>query len=242
MPKFLKVGKETKKEALAIAKTKAPTFAHCTHTAHLIGMSFYDSGPTHFLTTQPFEFTTCIGGTKKKERYDIQHAYNSNMNGVDISDALNSSFSVYRRSRKWYRRISAWAWDTALSNASLLYRWMHPNSKLKSHVFFRQAVADALLEKFVPEMQKAAAVHQRAKKRQRSQPASLPPSKKSFRKTAAISTTERTIGTHIPIVPQTGTRPRCRICGKRKLCLCEQCGVVLCPGTCWKTWHGNTLL
>ena len=66
----------------------------------MLGTSFYCRAPVTMITTEKKDMSTQTQGGRSKNRYEIQHAYNHYMHGVETMVQLISNFSTYIRSRK----------------------------------------------------------------------------------------------------------------------------------------------
>lgn len=71
--------------------------------------------------------------------------YIANMGGVDLADQLRSYHTVHRKCKVWFRALYYWALDTALINAHLIYKELHPDRAAISTQAFRAEVVDALI-------------------------------------------------------------------------------------------------
>ena len=92
----------------------------------MLGTSFYCRAPVIMITTEKMDMSTQTqGGRRSKNRYEIQHAYNHYMHGVDTMVQLISNFSTYIRSRKWWKRLYHWMFDIGLTNGYICSQEEH---------------------------------------------------------------------------------------------------------------------
>ena len=110
-----------------------------------MGVGIYDSKPFNMLTTGSYSLKKETGGTKEKQKWDIQHGFNKFMNGCDISDQLQGSYKIYVKSFKWWLRLFFFLLDLAIVNAYIIAKIFQPNL---THLQFRLNLATAILEKF----------------------------------------------------------------------------------------------
>lgn len=134
VPSLIKI--TTSKKVKDIDAAKAQGVKLCSaklNNVQVVGMSLYDNAPFYMLTTAHYEFKIEKGGTKKVDRYDIQHDYNANMGGNDIADSLLIAYSSYVRSKKFWFRLFNFCLDLGLNQMYLLFREVygidHPEIK-----------------------------------------------------------------------------------------------------------------
>ena len=82
--------------------------------------------------------------------------YTSRMGGVDQFDQLRESYTVSRRSCRWWLRIFYFFLDAALVNSHVLYNSVHPEKPLKQ-LQFRTAVFRGLAGNFTSRARRARA-------------------------------------------------------------------------------------
>ena len=80
---------------------------------------------------------------------NVAKDYNSNMNGVDLTDQLRSVYNCRIRSRKWWVPLFFWLLETAIVNSYLCYKFyfkkLHPDKDPPlSHSKFRSTLAHSL--------------------------------------------------------------------------------------------------
>ena len=149
-------------------------------------------------------------------------AYNKYMGGVDRGDQLRGYYAYRMKSRKFYKYIFNFLLGVSLTNAFILYRISHPQSKMKMKQF-QKTLATQLIGEYCS--------------RRRGGRVSYPIQPLPLR--------------HFPIKPSTSSsgrkRGRCSLCRERNHLrrdtqwFCNDCGVWLChPGTsddCFLQWH-----
>jgi len=70
----------------------------------VVGIGICYSKPFYMLTTASYQYVLEIGGTEKKNKFDI-HMNLMYMNGCDVSDQLQASYNTNIPSRKWWIRF-----------------------------------------------------------------------------------------------------------------------------------------
>lgn len=160
--------------------------------------------------------------------------YNKRMGGVDHFDQLKGTYSVGRRSKRWWLRLFYFLIDTSITNAFLLYK---SNKKCTlSHLEFRVGLARGLIGGFTS--------------RKRRSTGGMP-SYVSRRKLAnenrqkiisAVPEEVRytNVGDHMPC--QLQSYKRCKMCStktndKRSKIMCAKCQVALCIAPCFSEFH-----
>ena len=96
------------------------------------------------MLTGSYNFTVSAGGRKQKMRTDIQHTFNSFMDGIDRNDHKQSSYCTYIRSWKWWKRLYFLFQDLAIINAHVLKDTVLP----LSHLDYRLELCDAMSAAF----------------------------------------------------------------------------------------------
>jgi len=98
-----------------------------------------DNKEVHILSNYHNPNDLSIVQRKKKDGNKIQIScpssiadYNKNMNAVDKFDQLMSSYSLDRRSKKWWHRILFYFLDASVINAYILYKQMGKEITLKT--------------------------------------------------------------------------------------------------------------
>jgi hypothetical protein len=241
IPHMLKQAKVTSKsQKLKILREKAPLFSLCrsylenwkrVSCSPIAGLSFYDNNVVSMITTVDFSFENKIsGGIRHKKKWQIQHDYNSTMNGVDIMDQMTSNFSTYIKSNKWWKRIFYWMLDVAIVNAYICFK----TKSECSHREFRRGLSELLIKRSTELNSKG-----RSRKIQKTQSETV-----NFR-TWKISPNNqrmnfRLTGDHV--VQYMEFPGRCSYCHilkiqKRTFHRCQTCLKFLCEGDCYKNFH-----
>lgn len=146
--------------------------------------------------------------------------YTEYMGGVDRSDRMVRTYSVSRKSKKWWYRLFYYLLDTALANSFILYK-SSPNHDELSELDYLKNLAIQLIGTKATE-DKVQPRPQRKRTR-----VAIPP--------------RMTAGNHWPIRKKNPkkcvkcARPRSR--GHRSLYMCEACNVHLCIDKCFKSYH-----
>ena len=87
------------------------------------------------------------GGRSKKERVpNVVLDYNRFKGGVDTVDQLRDSYSIGRKSLKWWPRLAWWCIDICIINAYSLH-CMNKSDHM-THLRFRERLMHQLLEKY----------------------------------------------------------------------------------------------
>lgn len=161
--------------------------------------------------------------------------YTQYMRGVDRFDQLKESYTVSRRSKKWWFRIFYYCIDAVLVNSFILYSLNHdtPQSKNK-HIEFQSRVAQYLIGSFSSRKRKGGKLKNYLNKN----------CKTSGSKIIGVPTEIRfsNVGNHIP--KQGLTYRRCKLCStkkneKRSKILCSTCQVPLCAVPCFAIFHAK---
>jgi hypothetical protein len=146
--------------------------------------------------------------------------YSQGMGGVDRSDRMVRTYTVSRKSKKWWFRLFYYFLDMSVANSYILYQ-NSPNHSGLSELDYIKVLALELIATSL--------------KDSKVQPGPQ-------RKTRKAATIPRfSSGNHWPV--KTNQRLKCQQCsgGKRKRCrsyyACEACGVHLCVDTCFKRYH-----
>ena len=197
----------------------------------LIGVSIYDSKPFNMLTSASYSFEMENGGTKSKDRWDIQHTYNRYKNGVDVSDQLQASYNTYLKSFKWWIRLFYFLLDIAIVNSYILAKIFTPDL---THLQFRLNLINELFRRYPLK---------KGEKRKACDEASTPV-KRVCQVLPPIRLSQQS---HFPVV---GESKRCKICTRadrdvRSTIHCGTCLVHLCvkPGSgCWVQWHSEEFM
>ena len=144
--------------------------------------------------------------------------YNANMGGVDKADQYYQYYKHPHRSGKWWKRILFHLLDVCITNAYVVYKEAHPDTK-KDTLDFRLDIIDGLLKDWPMNQSR------RGRRSSRERPDRL------------------TGQLHIPGRAQ--GRPDCVVCsdrsrdhGRRQTNTnCVQCDVALCAVPCFGVYH-----
>ncbi|XP_063227539.1 piggyBac transposable element-derived protein 4-like [Bacillus rossius redtenbacheri] len=158
--------------------------------------------------------------------------YTMYMRGVDRFDQIRATYTVSRRSRKWWHRIFYFLVDAALVNSFILYTLSGDRGQIScKHLDYHISVAKHLIGNF--------------SSRKRKGPISANYLKKRFHKDGKplgvpLETRFSNVGVHLPV--ELASFRRCRLCSsskheKRTRVGCSQCDVPLCSVPCFKTFH-----
>jgi hypothetical protein len=142
------------------------------------------------------------------------------MGGVDRSDRMVRTYSVSRKSKKWWYRLFYYLLDTSLANSFILYQLSRNHDELSELNYLKQ-LALALIETKSQE-EKVQPRPQRKNKKLASPP-------------------RMTAGNHWP--KNTKKQQQCQQCarsGKKKrrsTYICKACNVHLCVDSCFELYH-----
>lgn len=146
--------------------------------------------------------------------------YSRYMGGVDRSDRMVRTYSVSRRSKKWWYRLFYYLVDTSVANSFILYHNSSNHPTITELEFVKQ-LSLALIGAF--------------SKKDKVQP-------HPQRKRRKVRTPRRlTAGNHWP--KNTKKKGKCQHCarpgsfGPRTVYICEACKVHLCIDNCFKRYH-----
>jgi len=159
--------------------------------------------------------------------------YTRRMGGVDRFDHRRSSYSVSRRSRKWWMRIFYFILDSCITNAFVLYTAVFPDIDTDM-LQFRRSLFLALLDNYSSRKRKSNItgsmfIRRRAShEKMLSKKHGVPPEVRLSR-----------VGVHFPTL--TPKFLRCRLCSSRTVnrrsrVQCTTCRVALCIN-CFEDFH-----
>lgn len=160
--------------------------------------------------------------------------YTKRMGGVDRFDQVKSTYSVGRRSKKWWLRIFYFLLDTSITNAYLLYCQNENVTKL-SNLEFRVSIARGLISGFTSRKRRSGPVNYVCKRK-----AVLSENRQKALHVIAEEIRYTNVGDHMPA--ELPSYKRCRMCStkikdKRSKIMCEKCGVPLCITPCFSAFH-----
>jgi hypothetical protein len=162
--------------------------------------------------------------------------YTKRMGGVDRLDHLRGSYSVSRRSRRWWLRIFYFILNCSIVNAHILHCSVHPDDSL-TMLQFRTLLFRALLNIYSPRDRRANVTGQHFVRRRSTH-------KSVMHKNHGVPAEIRlkSVGVHMPQSPQAFRR--CRLCStrtnnKRSKVQCGTCGVALCVTPCFADFHSQ---
>jgi hypothetical protein len=142
------------------------------------------------------------------------------MGGVDRSDRLVRTYSVSRKSKKWWYRLFYYLLDTALANSFILYCLSPNHPKLTELDYLKQLAVSLIATKSRDE--EVQPRPQRKKKK-----IAAPP--------------RMTVGNHWP--KKVKNSRKCQQCtrpgstGPRSSFICKACNVHLCINSCFEHYH-----
>lgn len=199
-------------------------------------VQWMDTKQVNVLSTafHPSTVTTVSHTQKDGKKADIPcpvaiSEYTKRMGGVDRFDQKRLSYTVGRRSRRWWLRIFYFFIDAALTNTFILFLSIPRTKNRKlSHLNFQVAVGNQLIGKFCSRKDKLPTFNL---KRAR-----------AVTKDFGVSDDIRlsNVGTHMPKALLTSRR--CRSCSsrvnnKRSKIECSDCKVPLCVPSCFTKFH-----
>jgi len=158
--------------------------------------------------------------------------YTKRMGGVDRFDRYRAVYSVSHKSRKWWFRIFYFTVDTAIVNAFILYKAVHPESPMLLLDFrvdlFRSLVSGYTSRYRRSSLEGSSFVKYRLQAKARCKMLGVP------------ETIRLQEGDHYP--QQTDKFRRCRLCSSRKnnkrsRIICVKCNVALCIAPCFRLFH-----
>lgn len=160
--------------------------------------------------------------------------YTKRMGGVDRFDQLKGTYSVGRRSKRWWVRIFYFLLDTSITNAYLLYCQNRNVTKL-STLEFRVSVARGLNSGFSNRKRRSGLVNYVSRKK-----SCLSENRQKSLHVIAEEIRYTNVGDHMPV--ELPSYKRCRMCStkekdKRSKIMCSKCGVALCILPCFTAFH-----
>ena len=195
-----------------------------TRKGNLLAINWMDRKQVRLLTS-------CSSANKvEKQRWDgssnqvpqVVLDYNYGMGGVDLSDQMTDHYAGEFRTVKLWKKVVFHLIDRTLTNAYVCYK-TNPNiqGKRMDHLSFNIKVVEGLIGDYTTTRRKVG------------RPSLLPPGARK---------TERHFIEKIP----DGKRRKCAVCrqnrsdgfkGSRITTWCKDCGVGLCKGECFITYH-----
>ena len=118
---------------------------------NILALRFSDRKEVYFLTsyTKQMEMISIDKPHKQACRPMCIDDYNKNMGGVDKHDQKLASFSILRRSLKWYRKLFIYLFDMMLLNSSIIFykyiKLKKTDSKQDQFTKFRMNLAEQIL-------------------------------------------------------------------------------------------------
>ncbi|XP_005091401.1 piggyBac transposable element-derived protein 4 [Aplysia californica] len=200
----------------------------------MVATQWHDKRPVNVLSTCCNPTTTDVT-RRTKEGVVPQtiptpvHDYNQNMSGVDLADQYRSYYNIGRPGKKWWRYGVWFLIQTAIINAFLLMRRANPNARRRSpgadHLHFRIALLQDLL---------------------RETPSSS--TTINTRESPSVSARANPNNEQHKLVKIPGRKKTCYVCSKAKrktnkgrgvetVYGCTYCGIHLCKGRCFTTYH-----
>ncbi len=132
---------------------------------------------------------------------------------VDVINQLHYSYLPGRKSRKCWTRLVWWLIDICILNAFRLWQVQHPD---ESHLFFRMQLAHELMEALPPDRRPQRAAHP-------------PPAGAALAKDHYSLLTEARAD-----CVECSRQPDARVTTRY---VCAKCGVHVCCGACFSTYH-----
>lgn len=156
------------------------------------------------------------------------------MGGVDRFDQMKSTYSVGRRSKKWWLRIFYFLLDASITNSYLLY-CQNPNVTKLSNLEFRVSVARGLISGFTSRKRRSIGQNYVCRNK-----AVMSENRQKALHVVAQELRFSNVGVHMPV--ESPSYKRCRMCStkqkdKRSKIICEKCGVSLCLTPCFTSFH-----
>lgn len=147
--------------------------------------------------------------------------YNNGMGGVDVSNQMTDHYAAELRTVKWWKKVVFHLIDWTVTNSYICYK-LNPNiqEKLKTHPFLVQ-----LVERLIDGYQE--------------------PRKKVCMPSIGCPEVRKVERHFIQVIPEK-KRKKCAVCaqdrnkglkGTHITTWCPDCGVGLCKGECFKTYH-----
>lgn len=160
--------------------------------------------------------------------------YTNRMGGVDRFDQVRNTYSVGRRSKRWWLRVFYFLLDVSITNACMLYSQTSRSAKL-THLEFRVAVARGLIAGFTSRKRKSVALNTATYKITKTEVSNRQ------KVIGAVPHEQRysNVGDHMPAH---STYRRCKHCStknndKRTKIMCGKCKVPLCVTPCFAAFH-----
>lgn len=158
--------------------------------------------------------------------------YTAYMRGVDRFDQLKESYSVSRRSRKYWFRLFYFLLDAALVNAYVLFSVYNAGSRTSmKHIDFNKHVAEHLIGNFSSRKKNgfSSAYYMNKNYTANQKSIGVPPEIRFSN-----------VGCHLPV--ELPAYRRCRLCStaqhdKRSKISCTACKVPLCAVPCFAKFH-----
>lgn len=183
--------------------------------------------------------TTVARTQKDGSKVDIRcpliiKEYTKRMGGVDRFDRLKSTYTVGRRSKRWWLRIFYFLLDASITNAFVLSQSCKVNL---THFEFRVALARGLISGFTSRKRRSAMANYIIRKK-----VAQADTRQKVVGNIADEIRYTNVGHHMPC--SLPNYKRCRLCStkthdKRSKIMCEKCEVPLCIVPCFYAYHRN---
>lgn len=160
--------------------------------------------------------------------------YTKRMGGVDTFDQIKSTYSVGRRSKRWWLRIFYFVLDLSITNAFLIYGKNCNTTKL-SNLEFRVALSRGLIGGFTSRKRHYDGSNYINRKK-----VTLSDNYQKSQHMVPPETRFTNVGDHMPC--ELPSYKRCRMCStklhdKRSKIMCRKCNVPLCITPCFYKFH-----
>lgn len=158
------------------------------------------------------------------EKPNVVKDYNDYMGGVDKCDQLLGTYKCSRKSKKWYIKVYWHIFDALLTNAHIVYKLKHPNTRMDLKTF-RETLVEQIVAKYKPKIRQNTSESQIYNE---------------------LNINTRRSGHKLIKIPATENcsypTKRCVSCyakGVRKnvRVICEKCKVALCKEECFDQYH-----
>jgi hypothetical protein len=164
--------------------------------------------------------------------------YNKYMKGVDRADQYLSYYPIYRKTKKWTKKVVLYLFNCGLFNAFKVYKVANPSTKMKFYDFLLNIAKIWIEDIQTSESSDAAEMHA----------PSTSSDAHSTHRTSSSTSLQRLSGSikqhQIIRISATNKRLRrkCKVCSSHKLrketmYMCKECKVPLHIGDCFSSHH-----
>lgn len=125
-------------------------------TDDLLAVHWFDKRDVFMLST--IHGTGSVEVQRRGDKETIQKPlmiskYNTHMGGVDLCDQLLSSYSMQRKSKKWWKKVFYRLIELSVLNSLVIYKKLNPrySKNNRAHLYFREVLVHELVQELLDE-------------------------------------------------------------------------------------------